>query len=200
MKAGKEDNFQLKYLVGLDNATALVVSDQKDQSMPAAETKIHLLKIKDFRANVDNIEKLQKLGGVNFADSKVAAYRMVAAAASSFEFMGFFLGLAFLGMLASTLMFKVLSGAASDKPRYSMLKKIGTRAGLLKHSVAQEIGVLFALPAGLGIIDVLFGLQFFKSVVVNPYARLWLPFSIFLVLYLLYYLLTVQIYKRIVLK
>lgn len=200
VKAGKEDNFQLKYLVGLDNATALVVSDQKYQSIPAAETKIHLLRIKNFRASVNNIEKLQKVGQVNFADSKVAAYRMVSAAASGFEFMGFFLGLAFLGMLASTLMFKVLSGAAADKPRYLMLKKIGTRTRLLKHSVAQEIGVLFALPAGLGIIDVLFGLQFFKSVVVNPYARLWLPFSIFLILYLLYYLLTVQIYKRIVLK
>lgn len=178
----------------------MVVSDQKYKRIPAAETKLHLLKIKHFRANVDAIEKLQKVGGVNFTDSKVAAYRMVAAAASGFEFMGFFLGLAFLGMLASTLMFKVLSGAASDKPRYTMLKKIGTRAQLLKHSVAQEIGVLFALPASLGVIDVLFGLQFFKSVVVNPYARLWLPFSIFLILYLLYYLLTIQIYKRIVLK
>ncbi|MDK7192915.1 hypothetical protein QP420_06675, partial [Bifidobacterium sp. UMB1197] len=69
---------------------------------------------------------------------------------SGFEFMGFFLGLAFLAMLASTLMFKVLSGANSDKPRYQMLWKVGTRKSLLKASIAKEIGILFVLPAVLG--------------------------------------------------
>ena len=42
---------------------------------------------------------------------------------SGFEFMGFFLGLAFLTMLASCLMFKILSGSKSDIARYEMLER-----------------------------------------------------------------------------
>jgi putative ABC transport system permease protein len=114
--------------------------------------------------------------------------------------MGFFLGLAFLAMLASTLMFKVLSGAESDKLRYQMLAKIGAQVSWLKQAVRVEIGTLFALPAVLGIVDVLFGLQFFKSMLKNPYDRLWIPFTLFLVIYLLYYLLTVKMYEQLVLK
>ena len=103
-------------------------------------------------------------------------------------------------MLASTLMFKVLSGANSDKPRYKMLWKIGAQRKLLKASIRSEIGTLFALPAILGIVDVLFGLQFFKSMLSNPYDKIWIPFTIFLVLYLIYYLITVKLYEGIVLK
>lgn len=57
---------------------------------------------------------------------------------SGFEFMGFFLGIAFLTMLASCLMFKILSGANSDIMRYTMLRKIGARNGLLKNRSAKR--------------------------------------------------------------
>ena len=50
------------------------------------------------------------------------------------------LGLAFLTMLASCLMFKILSGSKSDIARYEMLEKIGTRRGLLKQSIRREVG------------------------------------------------------------
>lgn len=100
---------------------------------------------------------------------------------SGFEFMGFFLGIAFLTMLASTLMFKVLSGAASDKVRYEMLYKIGTRKAVLKQSIRREIGALFLLPGVLGVIDVLFGLRLFRVFLPRPYMGIWLPlqFSLF---------------------
>ena len=38
-------------------------------------------------------------------------------------FMGFFLGIAFLAMMASSLMFKILTGASRDVRRYEMLRK-----------------------------------------------------------------------------
>ncbi|MFV0558738.1 MAG: FtsX-like permease family protein [Enterococcus sp.] len=119
---------------------------------------------------------------------------------SGFEFMGFFLGIAFLTMLASCLMFKILSGAHSDVRRYEMLNKIGTRTELLKQSIRREIGVLFALPAMLGTVHVLFGLQMFKLFMQDPYAGIWIPFAIFFVLYFAYYVLTTWIYTNIVLK
>lgn len=96
---------------------------------------------------------------------------------SAMEFMGLLLGIAFLAMLASCLMFKILFGAFSDKIRYQMLDKIGTRRQLLKKSIRSEIGVLFIMPGNL----------------------LFL-FGLFQVLYLLYYMITVKIYSKIVIK
>ncbi|EGP4932592.1 ABC transporter permease, partial [Enterococcus faecium] len=119
---------------------------------------------------------------------------------SGFEFMGFFLGIAFLTMLASCLMFKILSGANSDIQRYTMLKKIGTRTSLLKKSIRKEIGVLFLVPGILGMIHVLFGLQMFTTLMIDPYHNLWLPFGIFIALYAIYYMVTIWLYTNIVLE
>ena len=119
---------------------------------------------------------------------------------SGFEFMGFFLGIAFLTMLASCLMFKILSGANNDITRYNMLRKIGTRTSLLKQSIRKEIGVLFLAPGILGMIHVLFGLKMFSTLMINPYDKLWIPFGIFITLYAVYYVLTVWLYTNIVLN
>ena len=132
--------------------------------------------------------------------TKPFSYQMILGFTSGFEFMGFFLGIAFLTMLASTLMFKVLSGAASDKMRYEMLYKIGTRRKILKQSIRHEIGVLFLLPGVLGVIDVLFGLRLFTALLPHPYVGFWVPFLIFIVLYFIYYAVTVKLYENLVLK
>ena len=208
--------YQLMSLTPYAGAQVKVVSQNQYNQVNAKENKIELLRVNNFRSNFNNIEKLQNLSdtqmmsspkvdkdaiNVNLSNSKSAQYRLVSSMTSGFEFMGFFLGLAFLAMLASTLMFKVLSGANSDKPRYQMLWKVGTRKSLLKASIAKEIGILFALPAALGVVDVLFGLQLFKSILgMNTYDKLWIPFTIFGVLYVLYYLLTVVLYQHIVLQ
>ena len=194
--------YQLTQLTPYPGAGVKIVSQKQYDQLRSENKSVELLMVNNFRQNFANIEKLQKAavtGSLNddnpvLNSTKAMNYRFVSSMASGFEFMGFFLGLAFLAMLASTLMFKVLSGANSDKPRYKMLWKIGTRQSLLKASIAKEIGVLFALPAVLGIIDVLFGLQFFKSLLKNPYDKIWIPFTIFLVLYLIYYLITVKLY------
>ena len=200
--------YQLTQLTPYPGAGVKIVSQKQYDQLRSENKSVELLMVNNFRQNFANIEKLQKAavtGSLNddnpvLNSTKAMNYRFVSSMASGFEFMGFFLGLAFLAMLASTLMFKVLSGANSDKPRYKMLWKIGTRQSLLKASIAKEIGVLFALPAVLGIIDVLFGLQFFKSLLKNPYDKIWIPFTIFLVLYLISYLITVNLYEGIVLK
>ena len=97
-------------------------------------------------------------------------------------------------------MFKILSGANGDVKRYNMLHKIGTRQKMLRSTINKEIAVLFAVPAGLGIIHVLLGLQMFKGILYKPYTHIEIPFGIFIVLYLCYYFLTRYLYKKIVLK
>ena len=58
-----------------------------------------------------------------------------------------FLRIAFLAMLASCLMFKILSGASKDIIRYQMLRKIGVRYELLTKSIYKELLLVFLFPA-----------------------------------------------------
>lgn len=199
---------QQTYFLGLVPAELgqLQIKSQKEYDrVKAPRKRVYLLVFNNFKRDWRQIKKLQQLAlagqtGWQEYEFKIFNYEAAVALASGFEFMGFFLGIAFLAMLASTLMFKVLSGAASDRPRYQMLAKIGARVSLLRASIAKEIGVLFILPAVLGMVDVLFGLQFFKMMLKNPYDKIWLPFTIFLLLYLLYYFITVSLYQNIVLS
>ena len=153
----QEMNFQLASLTPYSDYEVKVVTPAEYVKIPVKNKQVTLLLINNFRSNFNNIEKLQKMSldqtvtkdaqgvYVSLNNSKSAQYRLVASVASGFEFMGFFLGLAFLAMLASTLMFKVLSGANSDRPRYEMLWKVGSRRKLLKSSIKAEIGTLFVI-------------------------------------------------------
>ena len=184
-----------------------LVSQQKWASLKGDKQFVTLLTVKNFQQDYPillKIEKQQLEESKNYANvyqsSKAGAYQLVMNFSSGFEFMGFFLGFAFLTMLASTLMFKILTGAASDKIRYQMLFEMGTRMSVLRNSIKNEIGILFLLPGILGVIDVLFGLQMFRVFLPAPYHNLWIPFTIFIILYVLYYLITVKLYEKIVLK
>ena len=184
-----------------------MVSQQKWASLKGDKQFVTLLTVKNFQQDYPillKIEKQQLEESKNYANvyqsSKAGAYQLVMNFSSGFEFMGFFLGFAFLTMLASTLMFKILTGAASDKIRYQMLFEMGTRMSVLRNSIKNEIGILFLLPGILGVVDVLFGLQMFRVFLPAPYHNLWIPFTIFIILYVLYYLITVKLYEKIVLK
>lgn len=167
--------------------------------------KVVTYRVSDLRANIPVMKKIHEMEIKRYpqlmkrsAPDKYTMYTMMNGMNSGFAFMGFFLGLAFLAMLASTLMFKILSGAAADRARYRMLSRMGVRPKLLRNSIRTEIGVLFGVPAVLGVVHVLFGLQLFKALLINPYAGIWVPFAIFAVLYILYYVLTVWLYNGIV--
>ena len=185
------------------------LTSEEFSALPMKAAELRVITVKDF---VKDKEALKELANENFSknptldknmgsmNQKSLVYELYNALFSGFEFMGFFLGIAFLTMLASCLMFKILSGAKSDIQRYSMLEKIGARRKLLKQSIRKEIGILFLVPGLLGVIHVLFGLQLFTTLLSEPYSNIWLPFLIFFVLYFIYYLLTVWIYTGIVMK
>ena len=168
-----------------------------------AQTKIRVRDFMTDRKLIGQIELLQRQANPklkpNFEMSKYTNAQMVSGLYSGMIFMGFFLGISFLAMLASCLMFKILSGAYSDIRRYDMLNKMGVRPQVLRRSISRELGILYLLPGLMGVIHVLFGLQLFKAMMMNPYHGIWLPFVIFLFFYLIYYLLTVWLYRGIVL-
>lgn len=166
---------------------------------------IFIGKTDDFLAHTKEWKKLDELESEKYKDvkaddilSKYEIYNHFYANASGTVFMGFFLGVAFLAMMASSLMFKILSGATTDINRYEMLRKIGVSRELLTKSIYKELLIVFLAPAIIGMVHVLIGMNMFGYVVIDPYYRIWLPIVIFLFVYTAYYLITVHLYKRIV--
>lgn len=185
-----------------------VISQLTFNQLNLPQSTLQLVKLKEFEGNLESLKTLVSKNKKNnpslqkttfISKQKYEIYEMFNSIYSGFEFMGFFLGLAFLTMLASCLMFKILSGSKSDIVRYQMLGKIGVRNKLLKQSIKREIGVLFLAPGILGVVHVLFGLQMFSVFIQNPYNNIWVPFIIFFTLYSVYYIITVWIYTDIVL-
>ena len=183
-----------------------LLSDQEYAAIKSPETKTVLVKTNSFKGNLNQIKAISKAENQRYPELKTAggdkysSYTMINGFFSGLEFMGFFLGIAFLAMLASCLMFKILSGASGDVKRYNMLYKVGTRQKMLRQTINKEIAVLFSVPAILGVIHVLVGLQLFSKILYQPYSHIEIPFMIFIVLYLIYYFVTRYLYKKIVLK
>ncbi|MGE0979163.1 FtsX-like permease family protein [Bacillus cereus] len=199
------NSFQPTYLGYLDKTIKIV--DQKMYSgIQEKEKNVFIGKTDDFVSYLKEWKKIDELQLVKYKNlkaedmlSKYEIYNSLYVTASGTVFMGFFLGIAFLAMMASCLMFKILTGATKDIVRYEMLRKIGVRHELLRKSIYKELFFVFLFPGAVGMIHVLIGMNIFGFVVVDPYFRIWLPIVIFLAIYTVYYFITVQLYKGIVL-
>ncbi|PEQ06313.1 FtsX-like permease family protein [Bacillus toyonensis] len=174
--------------------------------MKGEESTVFIGKTDEFGTYLKEWKKLDELQVVKYKNvqteelnSTYQTYKGNYSFSSGFMFMGFFVGIAFLAMMASCLMFKILSGASKDRTRYQMLRKIGVRRELLTKSIYKELFFVFLVPAIVGIVHVLVGMNMFSPLIIDLYFRIWLPLVIFVVIYLTYYFITVQLYKRIVL-
>ncbi|GIP34202.1 FtsX-like permease family protein [Paenibacillus sp. J2TS4] len=181
-----------------------IVAQKELAELQGEEGLAFLGKTDHFEAYLNewkSIDELQqdKPGEVALSNRKYNSYIEYYGIASGIVFMGFFLGIAFLAMMASCLMFKILSGASQDINRYQMLRKIGVRPSLLSKSAYKELFLVFLFPAILGIVHVLVGMNIFSFILIDPYFRVWLPIILFIAIYAAYYFITVQLYKGIVL-
>ncbi|MET7016566.1 ABC transporter permease [Bacillus mycoides] len=188
------------------NHEVKIVDQNIYDSMKGTENTVFIGKTDDFEAYVKEWKKIDELQVVKYKnvkveelDSKYQTYKANQSFSSGLMFMGFFVGIAFLAMMASCLMFKILSGASKDSIRYQMLRKIGVRRELLTQSIYKELSFVFLVPAIIGIVHILVGMNMFGPLLIDPYFRIWLPIVIFIVIYSIYYWITVQLYKRIVL-
>ncbi|PER61037.1 FtsX-like permease family protein [Bacillus thuringiensis] len=196
---------QPTYLNYIDKVKKIVDQKMYDK-IPGKENTVVIGKTNNFITYLEKWKKIDELQLVKYKDitvenifSKYRIYTSIYASASGTVFMGFFLGIAFLAMMASCLMFKILSGSSKDIVRYEMLSKIGVRHELLAKSIYKEIFLVFLFPGIIGMIHVLLSMKIFGLILIDPYFRIWLPILIFLIIYSIYYFITVQLYKRIVL-
>ncbi|PGB31977.1 FtsX-like permease family protein [Bacillus toyonensis] len=186
--------------------TIKIVDQKIYDSLKDTEGTVFIGKTDNFLTYTKEWEKIDELQLTKYKNlkigdipSKYAIYTGFYGISSGTVFMGFFLGIAFLAMMASCLMFKILSGASNDITRYQMLRKIGVRRELLTKSIYKELFLIFLFPAIVGIAHVLVGMNIFSFILIDPYFRIWLPIIIFIIIYSIYYFITVQLYKGIVL-
>lgn len=162
----------------------------------------NFLKHKKQWAMLDRIQegKYEEFGEGNYYFvSKFSTYETYMGFASGTFFMGFFLGISFLMMMASMLMFKILSSAHKDIHRYEMLRKIGVNKKTLTSSLTKELGLIFLFPSVLGLAHVLVGMNLFSFIIIDPYYKLWVSILIFITIYVVYYFITAFMYEKIVL-
>ncbi|PEF33475.1 ABC transporter permease, partial [Bacillus wiedmannii] len=147
--------------------TIKIVDQKMYDGITSKEGIVCIGKTDDFVAYTKEWKKLDELQlakykNVRTLNSKNENYMGFNSIFTGIIFMGFFLGIAFLAMMASCLMFKVLSGASNDITRYQMLRKIGVRQELLTKSIYKELFFVFLFPAILGIAHVLVGMNIFS--------------------------------------
>lgn len=204
--------FQMINPAFADSRSTQIVSLETFNQINQEEIFITIARSDNFSGYIpewQELDRLQLATFKKFSPSFDPAYDTLATKYAQFEhqyafasgtfFMGFFLGLAFLTMLASILMFKILSGASSDIRRYDSLRKLGVRSQLLSASISKEILVVFLFPALLGLLHVLVGMRMFTFIMGDPYYRLWISLLIFLAIYGGYYFFTVHLYRKLVL-
>lgn len=186
-----------------------IFDETEYEAVKGDKQQVLVAMLDDFKAALPQLKKIEQ-GQQQLAKqltgetpettgSKYSDYILSKGFSSGTVFMGIFLGVAFLMMMASVLMFKVLASAGADVQRYAMLRKIGVRQSLLAKSIYRELFLIFLFPALVGLVHVIVGMQMFSFILIEPYANIWIPIGIFLVIYGIYYVLTVQMYKRIVL-
>ncbi|GKX29110.1 ABC transporter permease [Vallitalea longa] len=113
----------------------------------------------------------------------------------------FFVGIIFLISTGSIIYFKLITEANDERDRYTILRKIGVSKKDITRSVKKQILLMFLLPLIVGLCHSGFALSAFNQVlnahILTPVIVTMVGYS---VIYLIYYFLTVNYYKKIILK
>ncbi|GIO28043.1 FtsX-like permease family protein [Ornithinibacillus bavariensis] len=116
-------------------------------------------------------------------------------------FIGAFLGLVFLAATGSIIYFKQLTEANSDKGRYNILHKIGVNKREVRKSIAKQVFFIFALPLFVGIAHSAVALTALSRLMqTNLLIPVFICIGIYMLIYVIYYFLTVRTYYKIVTK
>lgn len=116
-------------------------------------------------------------------------------------FMGGFLGLVFLTATGSIIYFKQLTEANSDKVRYQILNKIGVNKREVRKTIAQQVMFIFALPLIAGIAHCAVALLALSKLLhMNIVIPVVICMGVYTCIYLVYYVVTVNAYYKIVTK
>ena len=122
-----------------------------------------------------------------------------------FTFIGLYLGIVFAMASTVILALQQLSDASDNRQRYQVLSKLGADRSQINHAVYLQIGLYFILPLGLAVLHSYIGI----NAVCNAFSFLGIgnvtksaliTAALFMLVYGLYYWITVQGVKSILRK
>ena len=116
-----------------------------------------------------------------------------------------FLGLVFLAASGSIIYFKQLTEANEAKGQYEILRKIGVNKKDIRKSIKRQSLFVFGLPLTVGILHSCVTLYFTSNFIsnligINLIFPILMAIVFFVIIYAVYYVLTVNTYNRIVNK
>ena len=143
---------------------------------------------KEISQDIKENSKIQVYSVDNFDES---GYSFI----NGIYFIGMFLALVFIVSVGSIMYFKCISDASKDKPRFDTLRKIGTSEEYINKSIYKQVGIFFLFPALVSIIHSAVA----SYAVTNLFNQDWkitmlIITSLFIVIYTIYYLITVRKY------
>lgn len=128
-----------------------------------------------------------------------AVYRTTMNTSGVLMFIGMFIGLVFLAATGSIIYFKQLTEAYNDRETYAILKKIGVTRKEIRFSIARQILVIFLIPLILGIAHSSVALLCLANLIeVDLTFPVLVSTVSYTIMYIIYYLLTVNSYTNIV--
>jgi len=96
-------------------------------------------------------------------------------------------------------MLKQLSEAQEEILQYKTLKRIGMTYSEIKRTIYFQILIIFLLPIILGTLHAIFAIRLLSLFLDNPGLQLvYIVCGIFIMIYFVFYLVTAEIYNRIV--
>lgn len=134
----------------------------------------------------------------SFYTDNTTAYKLL----GCYVFIGVLLGVMFVLSTGSILYYKQLVEAYSDKERYNVLRKIGANKREMKHMVSKQLALIFGLPLIVSLFHSFAALSVYivklmgASKVVIVYTLIMI--AVYIVIYLLYYMLSVKSYLKII--
>lgn len=195
--------------VGLYTKATIVVNDH-DYSKVLAEinttnkisyTGFMLDKPLNSASLVDNLNK--DVPNDNRYMSYIEWYKAFFAQYGAYIFIGMFLGVLFLLAAGSIIFYKQLMEAREESGRYEILRKIGLKRKEARQSISKQLAIIFFLPLLIGLIHSFICLLTFQNLMStlvsensSVLANSLTIVIIYISVYGLYYLLSVNSYMR----
>lgn len=114
-----------------------------------------------------------------------------------FMFVGSFIALVVLVCTGSMIYFKLINEAEDEKKRYEIVRKVGANRKDIFKSIANQMAAMFIFPIILGITHASFALgalsQLLKADLIKPTI---FTMIVYVIIYFIYYLLTVNKYNK----
>ncbi|ALC87810.1 hypothetical protein AM499_19885 [Bacillus sp. FJAT-22090] len=186
----------------------IVISDKlfSDLTKQLTPVSIASYKVEDEKTTKETSDELQKFAeGKNQLSTYYETYRGGLESASLNLFVLGFLSLVFLAATGSIIYFKQLTEAHEDKGRYEILHKIGVSKKEVSATIRMQTLFVFGLPLIIGMVHGAVILKMCSNIYsaligTNLTVPIAISLSGYIVIYLFYYLLTINSVKKIVIQ